>query len=158
MKYGEIRMTNKYGSFIVVQVVVAFVLLGAANPAPAQESDSAKQISIDQICELYIDYPMSADNHYGNKTVKTTVEVASVNKILSVCSDTPEGSFTMEIINKRGTILECFCNEPVYKSVLHSTPQGSLLTVEGTYKSMTASYSESENKQCKVTLYNCSFK
>lgn len=151
-------MTNKYVAYILVPVLISFLFLGNGPEGLAQEADSAKSISIDQICELYIDYPMSADSLYGNKAVKTTVEVSSVKKILSVCSDAPEGSFTMEIINKSGTILECFCNEPVYKSVLHSTPRRSLLTVEGMYKSMTASYAESENKQCKVTLYNCSFK
>ncbi len=151
-------MANKYSAFLLVPTLIAFLFLVTAQEGRTQDGDSAKSISIDQICELYIDYPMSADDLYGDKTVKTTVEVSSVRKIPSICSDAPEGTFTMEITNKLGTILECFCNEPVYKSVLDTTPRGSLLTVQGMYKSMTASYSESENKQCKVTLYNCSFK
>ncbi|MEQ9619992.1 MAG: hypothetical protein RIG61_12570 [Deltaproteobacteria bacterium] len=148
---------NSFNAALMI-LAAAFLYAVTTTPGYTEDGDSAKSISLDQICELYSDYPMSTDNIYGNKTVKTTVEVSSVRKIHSICSDAPEGSFTMEITNKSGTILECFCNEPVYKSVLENTPGGSRLSVEGMYKSMTASYSESENKQCKVTIYNCSFK
>ena len=151
-------MNNNFFNTALITLVAAFLYAATITTGYTEDEDSAKSISIDQICELYIDYPMSADNLYGNKTVKTTVEVSSVRKIPSICSDAPEGSFTMEIINRSGTILECFCNQPVYRSVLENTPRGSHLSVQGMYKSMTASYSESENKQCKVTIYNCSFK
>ncbi len=139
-------------------IAVSLCLSAGTVTVKAQDGDSVKSISLDQICESYLDYPMSADDLYKDKTVRTTVEVSSVRKIMSVCSDVPEGTFTMEITNKYGTILECFCNDPVYKSVLDTTPSGSKLTVEGTYKSMTGSYSEGESKQCKVTFYGCSFK
>ena len=149
---------NRYYWIFGLLVVVTVCLYTNMAIVNAQDEDSVKSISIDQICELYIDYPMSADDLYQDKTVKTTVDVSSVRKIMSVCSDVPEGSFTMEITNKSGTILECFCNDPVYKSVLDNTLSGSKLTVEGTYKSMTGSYSEGESKQCKITLSGCSFK
>lgn len=151
-------MNNNSLAAALIILAAAFLYAITTTPGYTEGGDPAKSISIDQICELYIDYPMSADSIYGNKTVKTTVEVSSVRKIHSICSDAPEGSFTMEITNRSGTILECFCNQPVYKSVLENTPKGSHLSVQGMYKSMTASYSESENKQCKVTIYNCSFK
>lgn len=140
-------------------LLIVFTICVSAGPRTAvgEDGDSAKSISIDQICELYIDYPMSADDLYQDKMVKTTVEVSSVKKVLSVCPE-PEGSFTMEITNKYGTILECVCNDPIYKSVLDNTPRGSKLSIVGTYRSMTGSYSEGESKQCKVTLDGCSFK
>jgi hypothetical protein len=150
---------KRYSWLSGLLIVIAMSVYSGSNTVSAKDGDSAKSISIDQICELYIDYPMTADDLYQDKLVKTNVEVSSVRKILSVCTeDDPEGSFTMEIINKKGAILECVCNDPVYKSVLHSTPSGSNLTVEGTYRSMTGSYSEGESKQCKVTLDGCSFK
>lgn len=149
----------KYSRLLGLLVVLTISIYTGSRTVTAEEGNSAKSISIDQICEMYIDYPMTADDLYKGKLVKTTVGVSSVKKILSVCSENvPEGSFTMEITNKHGTILECVCNDPVYKSVLHNTPSGSKLTVEGTYRSMTGSYSEGESKQCKVTLYHCSFK
>ena len=122
--------------------------------------DSAKSASLDQICELYLDYPMSADEIYHDKAVKTTVKVAGVRKIPLICAGFPEGSFTMEIITKDGPILECYCNPPTFISVLESTPPGSSLAVTGTYKSMTGSFSQSpdEEEQCKVTMHSCSFK
>jgi len=150
---------KRYSWLSGLLIVLAVSVYSGSSTFCAENGDSAKSISIDQICGLYIDYPMTADDLYKDKLVKTTVEVSSVKKILSVCSeDDPEGSFTMEITNKQGTILECVCNDPVYKSVLHNTPSGSKLTVEGTYRSMTGSYSEGESKQCKVTLDGCSFK
>jgi hypothetical protein len=150
---------KKYSWLSGLLIVLAISIYSGSSTVGAENGDSAKSISIDQICELYIDYPMTADDLYKDKLVKTTVEVSSVKKILSVCSeDDPEGSFTMEITNKQGTILECVCNDPVYKSVLHNTPSGSKLNVKGTYRSMTGSYSEGESKQCKVTLDGCSFK
>jgi hypothetical protein len=150
---------KKYSWISGLFIVLAISIYSGSSIVVAEDGDSAKSISIDQICEMYIDYPMTADDLYQGKLVKTTVEVSSVKRILAVCSeDDPEGSFTMEITNKQGTILECVCNAPVYKSVLHNTPSGSKLNVEGTYRSMTGSYSEGESKQCKVTLDGCSFK
>ena len=122
--------------------------------------DSAKSASLDQICELYLDYPMSADEIYHDKKVTMTVEVANVRKIPLLCAGFPEGSFTMDIFTKQGPVLECYCNPPTFVSVVDSTPPGSSLTVTGTYKSLTSSFSESEDEQeqCKVTMHSCTFK
>jgi hypothetical protein len=153
-------MSCKKTTLIPALFLIICSITGEVRTALAQDVDEAKTISLDQICELYLDYPMSADDIYHDKTVKTTVEVSDVRKIPLMCAGFPEGSFTMEIITKHGPIIECYCNPPVYKSVLDSTPPGSSLTVTGTYKSMTGSFSQSdsEEEQCKVTMHNCSFK
>lgn len=140
-------------------LIICLITAGGRNSL-AENGDAAKTISLDQICELYLDYPMSADDMYHDKTVKTTVEVSSVRKIPLICAGFPEGSFTMEITTKHGPILECYCSPPIYISTLENTPPGSSLTVTGTYKSMTGSFSQSdsEEEQCKVTVHSCSFK
>jgi hypothetical protein len=151
-------MSYKNSALIPALLLMLCLVTAGGKISLAQNGDSAKTVSLDQICELYLDYPMSANDLYREKTVKTTVEVSSVRKIPLLCAGFPEGSFTMEIITKHGPILECYCNPPIYKSVLDNTPQGSSLTVTGTYKSMTGSFSQNEEEQCKVTVHNCSFK
>jgi hypothetical protein len=153
-------MSDKNAAFVTAVLLIVCLITAGGSASLAQNGDSAKTVSLDQICELYLDYPMSADDLYKDKTVKTTVEVSSVRKIPLMCAGFPEGSFTMEIVTKHGPVLECYCNPPLYKSVLDSTPRGSSLTVTGIYKSMTGSFSESdsEEEQCKVTLHNCGFK
>jgi hypothetical protein len=153
-------MSYKYAATVTAVLLITCLITAGGRFSRAQNGDTAKTVSLDQICELYLDYPMSADDLYKDKTVKTTVEVSGVRKIPLMCAGFPEGSFTMEIVTKHGPILECYCNPPLYKSVLDSTPRGSSLTVTGTYKSMTGSFSESdsEEEQCKVTMHNCSFK
>ena len=151
-------MSYKKSAFIPALLLLICLITAGVKFSLAQSGDSAKTVSIDQICGLYLDYPMSADGLYHDKTVKTTVDVSSVRKIPLICAGFPEGSFTMEIITKHGPVLECYCNPPIYKSVLENTPQGSSLTVTGTYKSMTGSFSQGEEEACKVTIHNCSFK
>ena len=151
-------MSYKNSAFIPAFLLTLCLITAGGRISLAQNGDTAKAVSLDQICELYLDYPMSANDLYQDKTVKTTVEVSSVRKIPLLCTDFPEGSFTMEIITKHGPIVECYCNPPTYKSVLDNTPQGSSLTVTGTYESMTGSFSQSEEEQCKITMHNCNFK
>lgn len=121
-------------------------------------ADEVKPVSVSQICESYMDEPMSADSLYQGKTLKTTIEVSHVRKIHSLCHDAPQGTFTMNAVMRDGTIVQCFCNAPIYQSVLSSTPRGSKLMIEGEYKSLTASFFEGESKQCTLTLMNCIFK
>lgn len=151
-----------YKNTALLQVLLLIICLTTAGGVVslAQNGGEAKTISLDQICELYLDYPMSADELYKDKTVKTTVQVSVVRKIPLMCAGFPEGSFTMEIVTKHGPVLECYCNPPASVSTLENTPQGSSLTVTGTYKSMSGSFSQSdsEEEQCKVTVHNCSFK
>ncbi|HSC34874.1 MAG TPA: hypothetical protein VLG45_06330 [Thermodesulfobacteriota bacterium] len=142
-------------------LLIIFCLTAAGGRAVlAQNGGEAKTVSLDQICELYLDYPMTADEMYHDKTVKTTVEVSVVRKIPLLCAGFPEGSFTMEIVTKHGPVLECYCNPPALVSTLENTPQGSSLTVTGIYKSMSGSFSQSdsEEEQCKVTMHDCSLK
>lgn len=144
-------------NFLLI-MVLSLLSLGTSYIASAGGSGDVKSVSIDQICGSYMDEPMSADNIYRGKTLKTTIEVSHVRKVHSLCSDAPRGTFTIDAVMKNGTIVQCFCNAPIYQSVLHSTPRGSQLTIQGEYKSLTASFFESESKQCTLTLMNCSFK
>jgi hypothetical protein len=153
-------MSYKNTSTLPALLVIICLLTAGGVVSLAQDGDHAKAVSLDQICELYLDYPMTADEMYHDKTVKTAVEVSVVRKIPLMCAGFPEGSFTMEIVTKHGPVLECYCNPPASISTLENTPQGSSLTVTGTYKSMSGSFSQSdsEEEQCKVTMHNCSFK
>lgn len=150
-------MKHVYGQALLLTVCL---IAAYASISFADDGGSAKTVSLDQICELYLDYPMSADEIYHDKTLKMTVEISNVRKIPLMCAGFPEGSFTMDIFTKHGPVLECYCNPPTFISVVESTPPGSSLTVTGTYKSMSSSFSESEDEeeQCKVTMHSCSFK
>ena len=139
-------------------LLISLICMGKMSTSAAEDSGDAKTVSVDQICESYLDEPMSADSLYHGKTLKTTIEVSNVRKIHSLCDDAPRGTFTMNAEMKNGTIVQCFCNAPMYKSVLQNTPSGSKLTIEGAYKSLTSSFFEGESKQCTITLMNCSFK
>lgn len=135
-------------------VLITLIFVGTE----ALFAEEVKTVSVSQICESYMDEPMSADSLYQGKTLKTTIEVSHVRKIHSLCHDAPQGTFTMNATLRDGTIVQCFCNAPIYQSVIHSTPRGSSLTIEGEYKSLTASFFEGESKQCTLTLMNCIFK
>jgi len=152
MKYGN-RASAPALLLFAICTMTAF-----AGISFADENGSVKTVRLDQICELYMDYPMSADELYHDKTVKTTVNVSSVRKIPLECAGFPEGSFTMEITAKEGPLLECYCSPPNDVSTLEKTSPGSSIAVTGTFKSMTGSYTQSEQKQCKVTMHSCSFK
>lgn len=149
-----------YKESAIIAALLVCLTAGWEKSLLAQDGSSPKNISLDQICELYLDYPMSADDLYRDKRVKTTVDVADVRKVPLMCAGFPEGSFTMEIFTKHGPVLECYCNPPALVSALENTAKGSSLSVTGTYKSMTGSFSESddEEEQCKVTMHNCSLK
>lgn len=141
--------------FLRLAIITAFIFsIGAAASATAQET-----VSLEQVCGSNMDSPMAADfpDRYTNKQVKINIEVDLIRKIPSICGEGPEGSFTMEVIDRRGTILECFCTDPQYKGVLDSSPKGSKLTAIGTFRSLTGSYDESESEECKITLDQCSF-
>ena len=143
---------------ILFTLTVAIVYTGASDLWAEQSPGEVKSVSIDQICESYMDEPMSADSLYRGKTIKSTIEVSHVRKVHSLCDNAPRGTFTMDATMRNGNIVQCFCNAPIYQSVLHSTPRGSHLTIEGAYKSLTSSFFEGENKQCTITLMDCSFK
>lgn len=138
---------------LIVLITMVFTFIGAGEYVEAQE---AKTISIDQICESNMDEPMGGDNLYKDKTVKTTIKPMMVRKIHSLCSDAPEGTFTAEFVTKGERVVQCFCNAPDQASILE-TPKDSTVNIEGTFKSITASYFESESKQCTITIQNCTF-
>jgi hypothetical protein len=158
LKKKVVGMNYKNAGLVFATVLITLLISASEKNCVADDAGSAKTVSLDQICELYMDYPMSADGLYHDKAVKTTVKVSSARKIPSVCNGSAEGTFTMEVVSSSGPILECACNAPVYKSVPDNTPPGSTITAQGTFKSMTGSYTQSEQKQCKVSLFNCSFK
>ena len=142
-------MTININIIIIVFVLTSFL-------AFVNQDALAKNISVDQVCELYIDEPMSADNLYKDKTVQTTLKPEKVHKIHSLCHDAPQGTFTVEFVTKSDRVVQCFCNSPDQKGIL-DTSKGSLVNIEGTFKSMTASYFESESKQCTLTIQGCTF-
>ena len=146
-------MTNKPAFFILILIAFIFSSLAIINTVDAQE---AKKISVDQVCELYIDEPMSADSLYKDKAVQTSIEATMVRKIHSLCSDAPRGTFTVEFVTKSERVVQCFCNAPDQQSVL-DTAKGSTVNIQGTFKSLTASFFESESKQCTLTIQSCTF-
>ncbi len=146
-------MTKNPAFLILILIAFVFSCIGAINPLNAQE---AKTISVDQICESNMDEPMGGDNLYKDKAVQTSIKPNMVRKIHSLCSDAPEGTFTVEFVTKGERVVQCFCNAPDQQSILE-TPKGNTVNIEGTFKSMTASFFESESKQCTITIQNCTF-
>ncbi|MGB3728212.1 MAG: hypothetical protein WBA70_03035, partial [Thermodesulfobacteriota bacterium] len=146
-------MNNRIGFFILILIAFIFSLIGPVDPVDAGE---AKKISVNEICESNMDEPMGGDNLYKDKTVQTSIEINMVKKIHSLCNDTPEGTFTVEFTTKGERVVQCFCNAPDQKSILE-TSKGSTVNIEGTFKSMTASFFETESKQCTITIQNCTF-
>jgi len=144
-------MTKNLGFLILITLVFSFI--ATSEYVEAQE---AKTISVDQICESNMDEPMGGDNLYKDKAVKTSIKPNMVRKIHSLCSDAPEGTFTVEFVTKSERVVQCFCNAPDQQSILE-TPKGSTVNIEGTFKSITASFFESESKQCTITIQNCTF-
>lgn len=146
-------MTNKIGFFVLFLVASILTCLVTHNSINAEE---AKKISVNEICESHMDEPMGGDNLYKDKSVQTTIEVNKVNKIYSLCHDAPKGTFTAEFTTKGERVIQCFCNSPEQKSILE-TPKGSTVNIEGVFKSMTATFFETESKQCTITIQNCTF-
>lgn len=146
-------MTNKTDFLILILIAFVFAFIGTIRTVDAKE---AKKISVDQICESNMDEPMGGDNLYKDKMVQTSLEANMVRKIHSLCHDVPEGTFTVEFVTKSERVVQCFCNAPDQKSILE-TPKGSTVNIEGTFKSMTASFFETESKQCTLTIQNCTF-
>ena len=146
-------MTNKSTFFILFLIAIAFTIVGTSKLGYAQD---AKKISVEQVCESYMDKPLAADSIYKGKAIQTTIKPEMVRKIYSLCPDAPQGTFTVEFVTKSERVVQCFCNAPDQKSVL-DTPKGTNLNIEGIYKSMTASFFESMSKQCTITIQNCTF-
>ena len=138
---------------VLILSIFVFSLMCISNIAFSGE---VKKISLDEICESNMDEPMSGDDLYKDKTVETSIEANMVRKIHSLCSDVPEGTFTVEFVTKSDRVVQCFCNAPDQKSIL-DTQKGSTVKIQGTYKSMTASFFESESEQCTITIQNCTF-
>jgi len=149
-------MTKKYGLLILFLSAFIFSCAGSTQMVEDLGDGSAHNISVDQVCELYIDEPMSADSLYKDKPVETSIEATMIRKIRSLCSDAPEGTFTVEFVSRSQRVVQCFCNAPDQKSVLDST-EGSTINIQGIFKSMTASFFDSESKQCTLTIQNCTF-
>ncbi|MEM7008530.1 MAG: hypothetical protein AAF462_05275 [Thermodesulfobacteriota bacterium] len=138
-----------------IMILSAFIFSLLSIMSLAHAGD-AKKISIDEICESNMDEPMTGDDLYKDKLVQTTLETNMTRKIHSLCSDAPEGTFTVEFVTKSQRVVQCFCNAPDQKGILDTT-KGSTVNIEGTFKSMTASFFESESKQCTITIQECTF-
>jgi len=136
-------------------ILIIFVFLLTGNLDTVKGED-VKKISVEQICESNMDEPMGGDSLYKDKLVETSIKPDMIRKIPSICSDVPQGTFTVEFVTSRERIVQCFCTSPDHKGIL-DTPKGSTVNIEGIFKSISASYFESESKQCKITIQNCTF-
>ena len=145
--------------FVYRYMIMILFLITAFNTASDQRvsaDEKVKEISVDQICGLYSDEPMSADSLYRNKEIKSNFKAATVKKIYSLCDDAPEGAFTVEFTTPDENVIQCMCNTPDQKDVL-DTGKGATVNMQGTYQSMTATFFETESKQCTLTLSGCAF-
>lgn len=148
------KKLNAFRYLIIILFLITPFITVSGQGASADEK--VKEISVDQICGLYSDEPMSADSLYRNKEVRSKFKVASVKKIYSLCDDAPEGAFTVEFTTPDENVIQCMCNAPDQKNVL-DTGKGATVNMQGSYQSMTATFFETESKQCTLILSGCTF-
>jgi len=150
-EFNEVTMIKNPLYFVLIIYVFSFTAI-----IDKADAEDAKKISIEQICESNMDEPMGGDSLYKDKLVQTTIKPNMVRKVPSICSDVPEGTFTVEFVTSGERVIQCFCTPPDQKDIL-DTPKGSTVNIEGTFKSISASFFESESKQCKITIQDCTF-
>ncbi len=142
----------------LVKLTVATLLIASfALASLAEKTESAKELSFKQLCESTSDFPMTSDQQYRGKRVKSSINVSSSRKILTACKGDEIGMFTVEFIATDDYVVQCVCTSPEFEKVLKST-EGSELGIEGIFESLTSVFFETETKQCKITLNDCTFK
>lgn len=140
-------------SYKVCQYIVVFVLLQFGAGGWAGEG-TIKIPSLLQICQDYSDEPMVSEDLYQGKMIETSVKVASKRNIPSVCSDAEQGTFTAEFV-ANGYVVQCVCNAPPNKQVFDRINNGDILSITGTFKSMTSAFFEGGLQTCQITIYGC---
>ena len=143
-------MRVKYGltHFTIVFCILQFPVHGWT------EEGAIKIKSLNEACQSYSDEPMISDDLYQGKMIETSVKVTSKRKIPSLCSDAEVGTFTAEFVAD-DYVVQCVCNPPPNKLVFDRISRGDIVSIVGTFKSMTSTFFESDSKTCQITIYGC---
>ena len=139
--------------YLLLAVTLLFVVLIFPIPIWAGEG-TVKIPSLEQLCQSYSDEPMIADDLYEGKMIETSVKVTSKRNIPSICADAEQGTFTAEFVADN-YVVQCVCNPPKNKQVFDTINSGDVLSIIGTFKSMTSAFFEGDTKTCQVTIYGC---
>ncbi len=133
--------------------IIAFALLQFPVHGRAGEG-TIKIKSLNETCQSYSDEPMISDDLYQGKMIETSVKVKSKRIIPSICSDAPQGTFTAEFVADN-YVVQCVCNPPPNKVVFDTINRGDVVSISGTFKSMTSAFFEGGSKTCQITVYGC---
>lgn len=145
------KIPHRLSPFIIVFVLSQF-------PVQVWAGEGTIKIpSLLQICQEYSDEPMISEDLYQGKMIETSVNVASNRIIPSVCSDAEQGTFTAEFVADN-YVVQCVCNAPPNKQVFDTINSGDILSITGTFKSMTSAFFEGGLKTCQITIYGCALK
>jgi hypothetical protein len=139
--------------YMLCPFFIGFVLLQFAFKGWAGEG-TTKIPSLLQMCQEYSDEPMISEDLYQGKMIETSIKVASKRNIPSVCPDAEQGTFTAEFLAE-GYVVQCVCNAPPNKQVFYTVNNGDVLSITGTFKSMTSAFFEGGLKTCQITIYGC---
>ncbi|MGB7291464.1 MAG: hypothetical protein WBD99_04750 [Thermodesulfobacteriota bacterium] len=139
--------------YMLCPLFIVFVLLQFPVQVWAGEG-TVKIPSLLQICQEYSDEPMISEDLYQGKMIETSVEVASKREIPSTCSDAEQGTFTGEFVADN-YVVQCVCNAPPNKQVFDKISSGDILSITGTFRSMTSAFFEGGAKTCQITIYGC---
>ena len=134
--------------FIIVLVLLQFPIQVWAGQG------TIKIPSLLQLCQEYSDEPMISEDLYEGKMIETSVRVASKRNIPSICSDAEQGTFTAEFVADN-YVVQCVCNTPPNKQVFDMAKSGDVVSIVGTFKSMTSAFFEGGEKTCQITFYGC---
>jgi hypothetical protein len=142
------KMQYRLSPFIIVFFILQFPVHGWADEG------TIKIKSLNETCQSYSDEPMIAEDLYEGKMIETSIKVTSKRKIPSICSDAEEGAFTAEFVADN-YVVQCVCNPPNSKQVFDTINSGDVLSIIGTFKSMTSAFFEGDAKTCQITIYGC---
>ncbi len=132
-----------------------FILFITLLPGRSWAGETAIKIkSLDETCQSYSDEPMISDDLYQGKMIETSFKVESKRTIPSICSDSEQGTFTAEFVAEN-YVVQCVCNPPSSKAVFDTLNSGDVISIAGTFKSMTSAFFEGGSETCQVTVYGC---
>jgi hypothetical protein len=134
-------------------LIILFFIL--QFPVRGWAAEGAMKIpSLLQICQQYSDEPMTSEDLYEGKIIETSVRPASKRIIPSICSDAEQGTFSAEFITD-DYVVQCVCNPPLNRHAFDMIKSGDVLSITGTFKSMTSAFFEGGTKTCQITIYGC---
>jgi hypothetical protein len=145
------KMQYRLSPFVIVFFILQFPVHGWAGEG------TVKIPSLLQICQEYSDEPMISEDLYEGKMIETSIKVESKRNIPSICSDAEQGTFTAEFVADN-YVVQCVCNPPPNKQVFDTINSGDVLSIIGTFKSMTSTFFEGDSKTCEITIYGCALK